>query len=231
MEVYINPRINPDVYLKNPIDSDLGKKIILAAVDMIDELGYDKFTFKKLGQKINSTEASIYRYFKNKHSLLVYLSAWYWEFLLYHIQVHTMSIDDPREQLKTAIHNLVNISASAKNQSILDMCKLQSIVNEQFYKIVRTKKVMAQNDSGYFESYKKLCSALASIFNNIDSTFEYPMTMATSVVEMSINNHFCCNNLPSLTEIKCGTNQKDQIENMIQYFCNRLLDTCMVETA
>jgi len=208
------------------MDSDLGKKIILSAVDMIDELGFEKFTFKKLGQKINSTEASIYRYFKNKHSMLVYLSAWYWEFLLYHIQVHTSSVEDPRDKLKKAISNLVKIPPAAQSQSILNMQKLQSIVNEQFYKIVRTKSISVQNESGYFESYKKLCSALASIFNNIDSSFKYPMTMATAVVEMSINNNYCCNNLPSLTEIKCGSNQKDQIEMMIQYFCERLLEKC-----
>lgn len=226
MEVYINPRINNDVYLKNPMDSELGKKIILASVDMIDELGFEKFNFKKLGQEINSTEASIYRYFPNKHRMLIYLSAWYWEFLLYHIQVHTKAIVDPREQLKTAIHNLVNIPDEAQSHSILNMHKLQSIINEQFYKIVRTKKISIQNDSGYFESYKKLCSALASIFNNIDASFKYPMTMATAVVEMSINNNYCCNHLPSLTEIKCGNNQKDQIEMMIQYFCERLLEKC-----
>jgi len=230
MEVYINPRINQDVYLKNPMDSDLGKKIILAAVDMIDELGFEKFTFKKLGQKINSTEASIYRYFKNKHSMLVYLSAWYWEFLLYHIQVHTKAIEDPRNKLKTAISNLVRIPAAAHSQSILDMHKLQRIVNEQFYKIIRTKSISEQNASGYFESYKKLCSAMASMFNNIDSSFKYPMTMATAVVEMSINNNYCCNHLPSLTEIKCGSNQKDQIEMMIQYFCERLLEKCEMTT-
>ena len=226
MEVYINPRINEDIFLKNPLDSELGKKIISTSVKMIDEVGFSKFNFKKLGLEIESTEASIYRYFPNKHNILVYLSSWYWEFLLYQINIKTKTVEDPREKLKIAISNLVNIPPEGQMHSFLDMYTLQSIINEQFYKIVRTKKISMQNDSGFFESYKRLCSALASLFNNIDSSFKYPMTMATSIVEMSINNTYCSSNLPSLTEIKCGSDQKGQIENMIQYFCERLLDKC-----
>ncbi len=226
MEVYINPRINSDIFLKNPLESDLGKKIISTSVKMIDELGFEKFNFKKLGAEINSTEASIYRYFSNKNRVLIYLSSWYWEFMQYQIKVKTKEIEDPRKKLKIAISTLVNIPTEAQNLSYLDMGSLQRIINEQFYKIIRTKKISIQNESGFFESYKRLCSSLASLFNEIDGSFKYPMTMATSIVEMSINNTYCCSNLPSLTEIKCGEDQKGQVEMMIQYFCGRLLEQC-----
>lgn len=226
MDVSINPRINSDIFLKNPMDSDLGKKIISSSVKMIDEVGFEKFNFKKLGSEIGSTEASIYRYFSNKHRVLIYMSAWYWEFLLYQIDVKTKEINDPKKKLELAINTLVNIPSMAQKYSYLDMTMLQRIITEQFYKIVRTKKISVQNESGFFESYKRLCSALASLFNEIDGSFKYPMTMATAVVEMSINNTYCCSNLPSLTEIKCGVDQKGQIEMMIQYFCGRLLEKC-----
>ena len=36
---------------------------------MINELGFEAFTFKKLGINIESPESSIYRYFENKHTL------------------------------------------------------------------------------------------------------------------------------------------------------------------
>jgi len=71
MEVSINPKINSDIFLKNPMDSDLGKKIICSSVKMIDEIGFEKFNFKKLGNEIQSTEASIYRYFSNKNRVLI----------------------------------------------------------------------------------------------------------------------------------------------------------------
>jgi len=226
MEVSINPKINSDIFLKNPMDSDLGKKIICSSVKMIDEIGFEKFNFKKLGNEIQSTEASIYRYFSNKNRVLIYMSAWYWEFLLYQINVNTQDIEDPKKKLEIAIKVLVNIPSMAQKYSYLDLTTMQRIINEQFYKIVRTKKISVQNDSGFFESYKRLCSALASLFNEIDGSFKYPMTMATTVVEMSINNTYCCSNLPSLTEIKCGDDQKGQIEKMITYFCERLLERC-----
>ncbi|MDH5608082.1 MAG: TetR/AcrR family transcriptional regulator, partial [Cyclobacteriaceae bacterium] len=40
---------------------------------MIAQIGFERFNFKKLSTTINSTEASVYRYFKNKHQLLDYL--------------------------------------------------------------------------------------------------------------------------------------------------------------
>ncbi len=226
MEVYVNPRVNDQVYLKNPMEFDLGKKIISNTVHMMHDIGFEQFTFKKLGKEIGSTEASIYRYFPNKQRLLVYLSAWYWEFLHYLIKLKTKEIEDPKKKLKVAIKTLVYAPSESNNNCFLEMQKLQDIVIEQFYKIIRTKRVTIQNESGYFESFKRLCSTLAGIFKEIDPNFNYPMTMATAVIEMSINNHFCSSNLPTLTEIKCGKDQKQQIEQMMTYFCERLFKKC-----
>ena len=70
----IKIQVNPKTYVKDPETSDLGKKIIKNSILLIDEIGFEEFTFKKLGEKIGSNESSIYRYFENKHKLLVYLS-------------------------------------------------------------------------------------------------------------------------------------------------------------
>ena len=69
----INITINPDLYTKNPDSSELGKKIVSKSIEMINELGYEAFTYKKLGVAIGSNESSIYRYFDSKHALLIYL--------------------------------------------------------------------------------------------------------------------------------------------------------------
>jgi AcrR family transcriptional regulator len=74
----IKIQVNSKTYVKDPETSDLGKKIIKNSILLIDEIGFEEFTFKKLGEKIGSNESSIYRYFENKHKLLVYLSSWYW---------------------------------------------------------------------------------------------------------------------------------------------------------
>ena len=62
-----NLRINipSSVYIKDPESSDLGKRIIEHSICLIDEIGIEAFTFKKLGDAIGSNESSIYRYFEN----------------------------------------------------------------------------------------------------------------------------------------------------------------------
>ncbi|MFZ1526229.1 MAG: hypothetical protein WAT22_15510 [Saprospiraceae bacterium] len=54
------PNIIKDIYLKDPFSSELGRSIIKESIEMIDDLGFEEFTFKKLAIKIKSTEATVY---------------------------------------------------------------------------------------------------------------------------------------------------------------------------
>ena len=97
----------PDkIYIKDPESSDLGKRIIQHSIVLIDELGFDSFTFKKLGAKIGSNESSIYRSFESKHNLLLYLSSWYWSWKEYQLVIETYSLTDPKHTLEKAIEVL-----------------------------------------------------------------------------------------------------------------------------
>ncbi len=51
--------INQNLFIKEPSSSELGKKILSNSIEMIDEIGFENFTFRKLGQQIDSPEASI----------------------------------------------------------------------------------------------------------------------------------------------------------------------------
>jgi len=73
----IKINVSSELYIKNPDSSELGQRIISDSIHLIDELGFESFTFKKLSNKISSPESSIYRYFENKHTLLLYLVNWY----------------------------------------------------------------------------------------------------------------------------------------------------------
>ena len=70
INLFSNLKISvPDkIFIKDPESSDLGKRIIEHSILLIDEIGFDSFTFKKLGVKIGSNESSIYRYFESKHN-------------------------------------------------------------------------------------------------------------------------------------------------------------------
>jgi len=97
-------QINPKIYVKDPETSALGKKIIEHSILLINEIGFENFTFKKLGDLIGSNESSIYRYFENKHKLLIYLSSWYWSWMEYKLVFTTSNIQNPEEKFKKSHH-------------------------------------------------------------------------------------------------------------------------------
>ena len=97
----------PDgLYVKSPLQSKLGKKIITHSILLFDEIGFEAFTFKKLAKEIDSNEASIYRYFENKHLLLLFLVVWYWNWVSFLIGYNTKNIDDPNRKLDLIIDNI-----------------------------------------------------------------------------------------------------------------------------
>ena len=81
--LHIKIEVNQELYCKNPTSSNLGQKILSKSIQMIGDLGFESFTFKKLGSAIDSNESSIYRYFESKYKLLIYLTSWYWAWLEY----------------------------------------------------------------------------------------------------------------------------------------------------
>ena len=94
--------INDKLYVKDPETSELGRNILKNSIILIDEIGFEAFTFKKLGEKIQSNESSIYRYFENKHKLLVYLTSWYWSWIEYRLAFATTNVSNPIEKLEKA---------------------------------------------------------------------------------------------------------------------------------
>ena len=91
--------LNENLYLRDPQETDLGKRIIQHSILLIDEVGFESFNFKKLANIIQSTEASIYRYFENKQMLLIYLVSWDWERLAYLIEIKTLKVVNPQKKL------------------------------------------------------------------------------------------------------------------------------------
>ena len=55
--------VSEKVFIKDPETSDLGKRIIENSIILINDIGFEGFTFKKLGKMIGSNESSVYRYF------------------------------------------------------------------------------------------------------------------------------------------------------------------------
>ncbi len=124
----ISIQVNDHIYLKSPESSELGRKIVTEGINLMDELGFESFTFRKLAVKIESTEASIYRYFESKHKLLLYLTNWYWAWMEYRLMFGMANILNPKERLSRAITLLTEEVNEDSDFSHINEVKLNRIV-------------------------------------------------------------------------------------------------------
>jgi len=225
MAVSIQMRLNEKLYLRDPQDTRLGRQIVEAGILLIDEIGFECFTFKKLAERIGSTEASIYRYFENKHLFLVYLVSWYWEWMRFRIEFRTMNVSDPREQLEIAIRTLVECPRDVHSVDFVDWEALHRIVISEATKAYHIKEVDEENRDGFFLSYKGLSSKLAEIILAADPGFPYPNSLAINLLEMASHHLYFAKHLPSLTEIKAEEgNEVDQLVGLLRFFSFGLID-------
>lgn len=204
----ISFQLNPKLYLRDPQSSELGRKIIQASIRMIDKWGFDDFTFKKLAREINSTEASVYRYFENKHRLLLYLIDWYWTWLEFTLDYRTQNIRNASDKLRIAIQVLVEEKQNEEEFAFVNEKQLQRIVNTEFEKTYLTRQVDTDNKDGLFLPYKSLCKKIASIVRQINPKFPYPHALVSTLMLTAKHQLYYAEHLPSLTEIKFDARNK-----------------------
>ncbi len=200
-------QVNDEVYLKDPLSSELGKRIIRESLLLILELGMEGFTFRKLSEKVGSTEGAIYRYFENKHKLLVYLTAWYWGWLEHHLVFSITNLSDSKEKMKIAIRLLVEGPVNKQNQ-YLDPVVLTQIVTEESFKTFLTKEVDAENENGFFKHFHGLSSRIVAIVKEINPSYKYPKTLVSTLMESTLLHAFFRKHMPSMTEIGLQGDQK-----------------------
>lgn len=188
------------VFIKDPESSELGKKIIENSIRLIDEMGIEAFTFKKLGEAIGSTESSIYRYFENKHKLLMYLCSWYWGWLEYQVVIASFSIKDPIEKLESALEVISREVSDDSSFSFIDEKALNRIMINENSKSFLTKQVDLENKEGSFESYKRLIARIDEIIQSVSPTYPYPKSLASTVVETALYQHFLREHFKNSTE-------------------------------
>ncbi len=168
---------------------------------MIDELGFEAFTFKKLSLEMDSTEASVYRYFENKHRVLMYLISWYWAWLEYRIVFETNNLTDPDQQLYRALKIISERKVQDENFPDINEGALQRIVIAESDKTYLTKQVDADNKEGLFKGYKSLCNKISDIAVLINPNFPYPHALVSTALEAAHQHVFFASHLPALTEI------------------------------
>ena len=210
--------LNDKLYLRDPQGTDLGRRLVAESVLLIDEIGFEHFTFKKLAQRLESTEASLYRYFENKHRLLVYLVSWQWAWLGFQIQFHTHNVPDPRERLRLVLRILTHAHHDDPVTTQLDEAALYRIVVNEASKAYLTKDVDNDNQAGLFREYKRLAAGIVAVVREINPTYAYPHALVSTLLESARKQIFFAQHLPSLTDAA----RQEEAEQSIHAFLEQL---------
>jgi AcrR family transcriptional regulator len=197
-------QVNDKIYVKDPETSSLGRKIIQESILLMDEIGFENFTFKKLGERIGSNESSIYRYFESKHKLLVYLSSWYWSWIEYRLVFITNNIESPIEKLNKAIMVVTQKIEDDSQTEHINESILNKIIITEFTKTMMTKEIDTENKEGFFLIYKRVINRLVAMIEVVNPQYAYSKSLASSIVEGALHQHFLKNHLKTITN--CNEN-------------------------
>ena len=204
--------MNEGLYLRNPEDTELGRKILKHSVELIYKLGFEAFTFKKLAEEISSTEAGIYRYFENKHKLLIYITAWYFGWIEFQINFQTNNIKDHKVKLQKIINLLTSPIEDDKQTSYIDESLLHPVIVAEGSKAYLTKQVTEDNKLEFFQPYKNLCTLIGNVILAYNPTYKFPKSLASTIVEIAHFQNFFMHNLSSLTDFSKRNKETEIVE-------------------
>jgi AcrR family transcriptional regulator len=211
----IKIQVNPKIYVKDPETSILGKKIIQFSILLIDEIGFDNFTFKKLGELIGSNESSIYRYFENKHKLLVYLSSWYWAWMEYKLVFAISNIENKEKKLIKAIQVVTQKIEDDASTLHINEAILNKIIILEFTKTLHTKEVDEENKEGFFLIYKNVINRIVAVVNEVNPEYKFAKSLISSIVEGNLHQNFLLEHLKTITNCNESVSTSDFYIDMV----------------
>ena len=212
-------KISSTFYVKDPESSELGRHIISKSIEMINALGFEAFTFKKLGNAIGSNESSVYRYFSNKHMLLVYLLNWYWSWMDYKIVLQTSNLNKAKDKINKAVELIVADVKQDSDFSFINEILLNRIIITESSKIYHNKDVDNENEKGFYKTYKQVVQRVSDFILEFNPKYKYPHMLVSTIIEGAHHQRYFAEHLPSLTDVEEGQN------NIIRFYTNLVFNT------
>ncbi len=200
MDFQLTFKVNQSICLRDPEGSELGRKIVKKAIDLIYSLGFESFTFKKLAIEVSTTEATIYRYFENKHRMLLYIVNWYWSYMEFLVMFKLQNIEDNTAKLKTIIYLLTHELPESIGHLDYNKKYLSHIVITESSKVYLVKEVGEINKNDVFKPYKDLCAQIANIISAYNPRYEFPISLSSTLIETAHHQQFFSVYLPRLTD-------------------------------
>lgn len=194
--------IEPDAGLAlRDTTSPMGMRILTEGLVLMNEIGLEAFTFKKLAERMGSTEATMYHYFANKQRLLQYYFQVYWLWLATYCQQEGRGLKDPVDRLHGDIRAICGLWPADARAAQFDPAELRELVINEGSKSFLHKNVDSDNERKVFKPYKDLCAHIAAEVKACSPRTKHARSFATTLVEMAHSLEFAMEHLPALTEL------------------------------
>lgn len=216
----IKIQVDPMIFIKDPETTELGRKILEESILLIDEIGFDHFTFKKLGERIGSNESSIYRYFDNKHRLLMYLTSWYWSWIEYKLVFSTSNIADPTLQLFKAITVVTEKIENSESPTYINEAVLNKIIITEFTKTFLIKQIDDRIRDGFFNIYNRLINRIIAMLQALVPDYPYAKSFVSDMVEGSLHQYFLSSHIKTITDCNGDVSPTDYYIDLTKRLLN-----------
>lgn len=167
---------------------------------MLFEIGFEQFTFLKLARTLQTSEASVYRYFENKHKLLLYLTTWYWAWMDHRLDLALANRRSAKERLRAAVQILTEQVTEDSTFTYINESQLHRVVIEESAKTYMSKEVDDDNKAGAFKGYKQIVARVSDLILELQPNYRYPHMLVSTLIEGAHHQRFFAEHLPSLTD-------------------------------
>ncbi|MBK9274003.1 MAG: TetR/AcrR family transcriptional regulator [Flavobacteriales bacterium] len=212
---HLHLRPDPALSLKDPESTGLGLRVLEEGLGLMNELGLEAFTFRKLADRMGSTEVTLYKYFPNKQRLLQYYYQLYWLWLRQVCGRIAERAHDPREALEDIVEAICGVWPRPLPPLQLDPHALRRLVIEEGMKSYLHKNVDDDNARRLFLPYKELSAFMAERLVACRADVPWPRSFATTVIEMAHSLPFAMEHLPSLTELSSRKDLKQLAQHLL----------------
>ena len=80
-----------------------------------------------------------------------------------------------------------------------------NVLDENVVETMWAKEVDQENKDGYFIIYKRIISRLKDMIIDLNSSYPYPASLASTIVEGALHQHFLKDHFKSITDCGNGT--------------------------
>lgn len=200
--------VDARLYIKDPTSSELGTRIVEHGILMLDEVGLEEFTFRKLALRVGTTEASVYRYFGSKHQFLLYLTSWYWSWVVYRLRLATENVDSAEARLRLAIAELTRPIVKDESTPRIDEAALYRVVVAESAKAYMHAEAEVEGREGLYQSYQRLVQAVAAMIRSVNPDYPHPMALVSTVLESGHMQKYFAEHLPFLTDVSADESHR-----------------------